>query len=123
MMDKYDIAIAYLTENPDQISEAWVRPDGVGGCLFQWATPTGGMEFTANGQQCGCLPQIRSDVMRSITDKHTFVAATADLTKRIRADHRIPTSDPDGDGVPEITIEHLPMFAEWQRTIDKELDR
>jgi hypothetical protein len=39
------------------------------------------------------------------------------LTKAIRADARIP------EGPQWITVNDLPVFAEWQRRLDKELKR
>jgi len=98
MTDKYDEAIAYLTARPDRIYYAWDHPYEPMGALFRYA-----------GEGCGCLTQIRSDPeMR---------AATPELTAAIRADKRIPLSPKD------ITVELLPIFAEWQRRIDKELGR
>jgi len=53
-------------------------------------------------------------MIRMIDHYHAY---TDDLTERIRADERIP-DDPD-----RITVAHLPVFAEWQRILDKELKR
>lgn len=101
-MDKYDKAIAYLTENPHQIFESW-----------QW----GGSLFLRTGnprpRTCdsdlvvGCLTQIRADV--------GYCTPTPELTKAIRNDDRIPKR-PE-----QITVGNLPLFAEWQRRLDKEL--
>ena len=107
MADKYDEAIAYLTANPDEIQAAW---DGgyyrgeetsvQAACLFNYAN-------SADDLNCGCLTQIRSDPTRHA---HTF-----DLTREIRLDSRIPVCATD------ITVADLPVFAEWQRRLDKEI--
>lgn len=113
-MDKYDEAVAYLTEHPGEIEAAW-REDNCGDgpqhpahCLFTRVTPTGRQEQSPESLcLVGCLTQIRN----------THVAWTAELTKAIRADNRIPR-DPEG-----ITPKTLPIFRDWQRRIDKELGR
>lgn len=117
MSDKYDAAITFLTTNPAtgeprpigpltdnlsferQISHAWANPPfHPGGCLFQFVGPNGS----------GCLTQVRAGRLD---------AATPDLTARIRADERIPTS------YRQLTPDMLPIFAEWMREIDEELNR
>ncbi len=98
--DKYDEAIAYLAERPDEIVDAW------GECSWRNRASVdheAGALFAVTGTNCGCLTQIRSGEQD---------APTAALTDAIRADHRIP-SDPD-----RITVDHLEVFAEWQRKID-----
>ena len=112
-MDKYDEAVAYLTEHPDEISAAWCVPEdgdesgcAKAHCLFQYVTPTG--EACCGGRYCGCPTLIVGRSFRAWTDE---------LTVAIRADQRIP-KNPDN-----ITIDHLSIFAEWQRRIDKELNR
>ena len=102
--DKYDRAIEYLTAHPEKIPYAWVNapvhedeadPDIRGvedmRCLFA---------ATAAGY--GCLTQIRCG----------SIGPTPEITAAIRADDRIPTNEN------EITVEDLPVFAEWQRRID-----
>lgn len=104
-MDKYDEAIEYLTTNPEEIENKWHNPSTMHGCLFQFATPTG----HAKGAS-GCLTLIRRD--------HDLrVLGRPDLTEAIRNDTRIPILSGD------IRVEHLPVFAEWQRRLDKELNR
>ncbi len=96
--DRYDDAIDYLTEHPDEIVDAWgdgrTFPDPRPGpqCLFN---------YVAEG--CGCLTQIR-DMCAN--------APTESLTEAIRSDNRIPSDEFD------ITVDELPVFAEWQRTLD-----
>jgi len=101
-MDKYDEAIKYLTEHPDEIYEAWVNNRlHRAGCLFQ---------FCGDGLQpgVGCPTMVRGG---------RYHAATPELTAAIRADDRLP------DFSDVITPATLPVFAEWQRRLDKELQR
>lgn len=107
--DKYDKAIALLTEHPEAIENSWSAPYlHPAGCLFALVAPE--KRSTRAGRVCGCLTQIRQK-------NFNLVAWTDDLTNRIRNDDRLPGS------VEEITIAHLPVFAEWQRRIDVELRR
>lgn len=101
-MDKYDKAIAYLTDHPDEIEKAWFDKDWNGEvhphhCLFNRTHP-----------DCGCLTQIRAGFSWGPNKK---------LTAEIESDERIPK------GVEKITVADLPVFAEWQRRLDKELNR
>lgn len=100
--DKYDEAIAILTADPSLILSAWHDPaTEPGGALFHYCT-----DDINDG--CGCLTTVRSGRNRAKTKR---------LTVAIRADKRIPILS---DG---ITVENLPVFAEWQRRLDKELNR
>ncbi len=103
--DKYDLAVEYLTEHPDQIRGMWgsvgVRQHA---CLFQFANAIG----IDAPDGCGCLTQVKNGFAS---------AATTQLTAEIRADSNIPEWPKD------IRVEHLPHFASWQRRIDKELNR
>lgn len=112
MPDKYDKAIDYLTKNPDQIWANWACPSiTTGGCLFQFATPNGHARH--NETIYGCLTTIRS------SEGHPFggLAYTPELTEAIQADERIPECGR------KIKVEDLPVFAQWQRHIDRELNR
>lgn len=120
MPDKYDLAIEYLREHPDEIRDAW--SDGYGGshpacCLFKAASPSGCANRAPHAKgsaACGCLTLVR----RGVDDwEMPQTAWTPELAEAIRTDERIPTSDK------EITLDHLPVFAEWQRRIDRELGR
>lgn len=105
--DKYDKAISYLKEFPSEIFPAWRDPSThVCGCLFQYANYNG--EFNMHVKY-GCLTQIRGTNYK--------VAATDKLTNEIRQDERIP------DSYDRITVDNLHVFAEWQRRLDKELNR
>lgn len=106
MSDKYQKAVRYLTERPKEILFSWLEPtQHPAGCLFQFAT-TDGMSRMDGENQCGCLTEIRCGLRP---------AATTKLTMAIRRDKRIPHSGED------ITVEHLPIFAEWQARLDREL--
>lgn len=114
MRDKYDEAIAYLTEHPGEIISAWREPDKVkGGCLFQYADKSGRGEPGA----CGCLTMIRDkpDIYGVTLDDEE--AWCEELTCEIANDERIPY------GGEHITVADLLVFAEWQRRLDKELGR
>jgi hypothetical protein len=111
MSDKYDEAIAFLTANPHKISECWMAPDNLlAGELFQFVTPSGLYDsndyMTEQCRKPGCLSQIRAD---------RGLAWTPELTKEVKKDERIPADEY------QIGVEHLPVFAEWQRRLDKEI--
>lgn len=111
-MDRYDDQIAGIlhvrdTEGDDAgrllILEQWSEAEG----LFACAGVTGSTsDTTVSGDWCGCLTQIRSG---------RYVAATDVLTVGIVSDERIPDSEAD------IDFDDLPVFAEWQRRIDREI--
>lgn len=119
-MDKYDRAIAFLTENPNLIHKTWNNAgysvDDIASrermtyaqaeatCLFVMASMNG-----QHRRNCGCLTQIRA-----WTD---YGSEWPDLTKEIKADIRIPTR---GE---HIEVGHLKVFADYQRRIDREYGR
>lgn len=113
-MDKYDAAIAYLTEHPDRILDAWRSPITVkGGCLFQLASKTA--EYPKDSVEfIGCLTQIRHNGPDRII---AVVEDRPDLTKAIAEDIRIPKNQNT------IKVSDLHVFAEWQRRLDVELGR
>ena len=100
--DKYDKAIAHLTEHPEKILVAW----GSAPVRGSKAEVRGVLDmrclFAATAPYCGCLTQIRAGSK----------GPTPELTAAIRAAHRIPSDEC------EITVDDLPVFAEWQRKID-----
>lgn len=96
--DKYDEAVEHLTANPHGIEDSWEQ----GECLFQHAGKESD-NWGADGYVIGCLTQIREGWVG---------AATPELTAAIRADARLPVTPT------QITVEMLPIFAEWQRKID-----
>lgn len=106
--DKYDLAVEYLTEHPEEIYDVWVNPwKHPYGCLFLGVTPSGHLDVNPEGDFCGCLLMVKSG----------DPAWTRELTEAIRADESIPKTGNN------ITVSHLPIFAQWQRRIDKELGR
>lgn len=112
-MDYYDRAVAYLTERPSSIFAAWLRHDTHPcGRLFAISSVSRRPETLAfDGERsCGCLTAIRNT-------PETYAAPSEELTLAIMADERLP-------GNPlHLGLEHLPAFAEWQRRLDKELNR
>jgi hypothetical protein len=103
--DKYDEAIEWLTEHPEHVMQAWYQREGAtqhrAHCLFQRTNRL------PQHPVCGCLTQIRRN-------PNLHRAPNNDLTEDIYNDTRIPSS------VLDITIAHLPVFAEWQRRLDRE---
>jgi hypothetical protein len=96
--DEYDKAIAYLTEHPNEIGIAWAHPGTMpGGCLFNFVPGFGAY---------GCLTMIRGG--------QAYNARTEELTNAIRNDKRLPSWSS------KVRVKHLPVFAEWQRRLDKD---
>jgi hypothetical protein len=103
--DRYAVAVAYLTQHPSEIHAAWSHPScHVAGALFRMASRR---ESWSPPSNIGCLTMIRSD--------RKYRAQTLELTDAIRLDTRIPCSSRD------VTVNDLPVFAEWQRRLDREL--
>jgi hypothetical protein len=103
--DRYAAAVAYLTQHPEEIRAAWSHPScHVAGALFCMASRCESWSPTST---IGCLTMIRSD--------QKYRAQTPELTAAIRLDTRIPVSSRD------VTVNDLPVFAEWQRRLDREL--
>lgn len=122
MKDKYDEAIEYLTANPHDIFTAWLHPidsdrDEIkqAHCLFAYVAAT---RSDKSYESCGCLTQIRGAGYVAVSHGEEVTS----LTEEIRRDERIPASAPDGS-CPAIAVADLPVFAEWQRRLDKELGR
>lgn len=100
--DKYDDAVAYLTEHPNEIYDAWCTPSShPAGCLFTYVGP----EPTDNAY--GCLTQIH----RFPT---AYKAFTPELKERIIASKALTSIKHES-----ITVDKLKYFAMWQRRIDK----
>ncbi len=98
MSDRYDAAIKLLQENPGQIVEAWgFFHSHPAGCLFATVPGVG-----------VCLTQIRKGSGRVGGPFESWKPKDA-LTQRIEGDERIPANED------EITVDMLPMFAEYQR--------
>lgn len=108
MNDKYDEAIAYLTEHPDAIHTAWFSPRlHRAGCLFQFCTPDGAKGRRSDTLMCGCLTQVHG--------RGCNVAWTDELTEAIEQDNRLPAC------IDDVQVDDLPVFAEWQRRLDREI--
>ena len=101
--DAYDKAVAWLTENPLEIEDAWcIGNEHPAWILFGYCTPSRYSET----HSCGCLTMVRGVSWRLAFEDD-------ELTEAIKADERLPRSPGN------ITPEHLPVFAEWQRRMDK----
>ncbi len=114
-MDMYDRAVNFLKANPHLIADVWDDPKShFTGILFQAVTPSGCGEENPEGLFCGDLCEI-----------HSFLAHgwTEPLEEAIGNDHRLPKIFSSNNGIPKITPDHLPVFAEWQRKIDVMLNR
>ena len=119
--DKYDKAVMYLLKAAGESSLefshavylAWSHYiSHEAGCLFGFCAPNPACAdcYTDHGVgPCGCLTQVRRYGDRP--------AATPKLTAEIKADERIPLD------WSLITPNDLPVFAEWQRRLDEELNR
>jgi len=122
--DKYDLAIEYLTENPEEIHEAWSTPGdnaGRGGELFGFVAPRWDDNDAVAKEgdiivgTCGCLQQIREAYIEKGKEGNKGTMCMSHwprLWESIARDVRIPSD------VNEITVEDLVVFAEWQREID-----
>jgi hypothetical protein len=100
-MDIYDKEIARLTANPEAIKSSWMNC----GPLFNMCRSA---DYIGD-KNIGCLTMIRRD--------DGYHAQTQELTDAIRADKRIPIH------YEKIVARDLPVFASWQRRMDKELGR
>lgn len=105
--DRYAVAYRFLKAHPEQITDAWSRPSThVAGCLFQFCTPSGGVELRPfDGRICGCATQVKREGCFS------YVAWTHELTAHIRG-LDLP-SNPDS-----LTVDHLWTLVELQRHMD-----
>jgi hypothetical protein len=114
-MDVYDKAMKYLKDNPSKISEIWDDPKShFSGVLFQAVTPDGTAQENEYGELCGDICEIQSLEASAWTRK---------LEQEILGDFRIPKLFASHGWKPKITVDMLPIFAEWQRKIDVALSR
>lgn len=106
-LDGYDKQIAYLSAHPDRIHNHW----GNSIDLFEFAM--GIDNFCKQG--AGCLTMIRRWNEHYVIDNNG--RRDEELTEIIRNDSSIPVCTND------ITIKSLPVFAKYQRIIDKKYNR
>ncbi len=104
MKDIYAEEIEWLTNHPHHIRSHWKN----GLPLFAFARNEDVPEQRKN-YAIGCLTMIAAGVDQC--------AATPELTAKIKSDPRIPKS------LEAITLQDLPVFAEYQREIDVVLNR
>jgi hypothetical protein len=98
VFDRYMLHARKLAADPELIGEDW--NDAV--ALFRCVDNRG----------CGCLTQVRMSGIESAAYERPEIR---DLCLAIAADPRIPAYFED------ITVDHLPVFVEWQRRLDAEL--
>ncbi len=103
--DKYVHAMEYLHRHPEMIRIEWSHGNDP-----SWSSP-GKHLFALTAEGCGCLTQVRGRSLRAASTE----APTEALTRAIRRDQRIPRDEVN------IRPEHLNVFAEWQRRLDREL--
>lgn len=117
--DVYDLAVARLTRSPELIYAAWNQPSkNIGGILFRnaGAPLLDGFHVSSSSVGvCGCLTQIKND-----PDTYKVIVNNYrrnDVLLEIARDARIPQRGK------HITVEDLPVFAEWQRRFDVMFER
>lgn len=96
--DQYDQHIAYLNKNPEDIYQ-------------EWSSGRGLFKMVGEGTARGCLTMIRCGIFPHfayIKNKRNI-----EITNQIKNDSRIPSR------IEDVKLEHLPVFAEWQRKIDE----
>jgi hypothetical protein len=107
-MDRYDQEVERLTARPEKITWSWhLYGPLFGSC---GTDRTGTTSSRQDGKIIRCLTMIRLGGVG-------YVAELPRLTQEIRRDSRIPTLAED------IKPHHLPVFAERQRWLDRELGR
>lgn len=101
----YESQIAHLTENPNDIKPHW--SSGLG--LFK-------LMGTGLDETRGCPTIIRNNENKSLGhQQYAFVNGVPnhEFTEQLSKDTRIPKS------IDDVTVEHLPIFAEWQEKYDE----
>lgn len=106
--DIYDQEIATLTKYPERIYDHW---NGTSPLFSKAGRP--GVYQDKNNLSIGCLTQIKITKDSS----YIYVSEVPSFTEEIYADDRIP-----GDAK-KISLEMLPVFADYQRRLDAELNR
>jgi hypothetical protein len=132
MPDKYDLEIDRLMQGPivelgHRCTEAWYAPPDNPtqvSPLFQYVTPSGRCEVRRDGLECGCLTEIHAREEADVEDPDdetlppVKVAWLDSLTNEIQNDPDIP----DRPGHIR-SRKQLEKIADWQRRIDRELNR
>lgn len=114
-MDVYAKAVDFFKENPDQIMKVWDDPKSHwSGVLFQAVSIDGQGRDNEEGLFCGDLCEIRSLMAHAWNLK---------LQEEIMNDPRLPKIFASNNFFPKITEDVLDVYAEWQRKIDKALNR
>ncbi len=106
-MDIYDLEIERLTANPELIEYSWKKCEP----LFKVCKHNNTHINLRN--PAGCLTEIRSKTMAFPVGVCIHPHIDTKLTEKIMNDERIPRSCKD------IKVSDLPVFAEWQRVLDK----
>lgn len=135
-MDKYDAAVEYLTNHPDEIKDAWWKSDRhPAGALFRFRTlpilikeyRSGGIAEVVKHRNEQCLTMLKS---RSFT----YYGPVLPIIEQIQNDPRIPdsvqiTDDTDYlDAEPRMArmpltdiVASLPLMADYNRRLDAAL--
>lgn len=110
-MDRYDKAIEILIDTDSyELDKAWDEPqEHDAGCLFAYV---GSDPF--DGRMNGCLTQVKFDGQN---------AETMQLALDIKACDEIVSVGEMMEMNQEQLRSSLEVFADWQRRLDKELDR
>jgi len=104
--DIYDHEIARLTEDPKLIADSWEYAAP----LFRYLVNVVKLHQLDPQAWCGCLTMYRSGFHKP----DTLPTRLRPIAQEIAHDDRIPRDSR------EIQPHHLPVFAEWQRRLDRE---
>jgi hypothetical protein len=97
--NKYDAAIQYLTEHPEEIHKAWITTKShAAGCLFSFLEPSGTFF-----EYVGCPTLIKRGDYVSFENKMDEFVRSMDIPSRSR----------------DIKVEHLPLFKLIQEEADE----
>ena len=101
-MNIYDEQIEYLKNHPEDIAVHWA----IGKGLFKILEPR-----ESRSMKSGCLTNIRLEQFLFALNLDESV--NKEFTLQIRNDERIPAFSKN------VTVEHLPVFKEWQEKYDE----
>jgi hypothetical protein len=127
VMDAYDKMVAYLNANPHLIFVSWNDPRpgiNAAGPLFAYVWPhnnppgkIGCLTTIATGEYDAATPELKNALLADDRLKVDVLEIRYDAFKEAN-DERAANR-----AVAEALLPLLPVFAEWQRRIDKELGR